>query len=187
MSAAVEEPIALEFLVDAPAPVELDAREQARREILAANLEAAEVEGGDLAAFLDLLAGADAQYLAADVYVPEPPRMALDWDAVSEALSHSQGILIGVQKLLSETLAVMGVEDHQIIRVYENPDGSLRLLADHPRRQEIEAALNGPENQDLRTLYHAAVDGMSLAGGLVGAVAVPEAVLEQVKAKHSAA
>lgn len=185
MSATVEEPIALEILVDDPARIESDAREQARREILAANLEASAVEGSDLAAFLDLLAAADTEYLAAS-YVPEPAGPEVDWDAVSEALTHSQGILIGVQSLLSETLAAMGIEDHQAIRVYEDLDGSLRLLADHPRRGEIEAALNGPENQDLRTLYHAAVDGMSLAGGLVGTVAVPEAVLEQVKAKRAA-
>ena len=188
MSAVVEEPLTLDVLfVETDDPADAEALEQNRREVLAANRDASSVEGEWLAAFLDLLAGADAEYIDAGSYAPPPPSLALDWDAVSQALSESQQLLVGVQNLLSETLAAMDVEDHQFIRVYSEPDGSLKLVSDHPRRDEIETALNGPDNRDLRTLYQAAVSGMGLAGGLVGAMAVPAAVLERLKAKQTAA
>lgn len=188
MSAALEEPVLLEVMVDEPViGAEALAMQRAREEVLAANLEASMVAGEDLAAFFDLLAMADADYLDAAIYAPPASPQPLDWEAVGEALTHSQGILIGVQSLLSETLASMGVEDHTAIRVYADREGLLRLVAEHPRQTEIEAALNGPENLDLRTLYHAAVDGMSLAGSLVGAVAVPDEILERVKAKKRGA
>lgn len=156
------------------------ARALAEAEILRQNVRAAEVEADSFGAFLELLGGADAEYLSAEEYVPEPASPELDWDAVSAALGESQKILVGVQGLLSETLAGMGVEDHAFIRVYRDVRGALRLVSEHPRRVEIEAALNGPENADLRELYEAATAGMSLAGSLVGAMSVPEGVLERV-------
>lgn len=184
MSALADELLTLEVLADEVAvSPETTAWERACLDILAANEEASRVGGEELVAFLELMSGSDPEYIAASAYLPEPPRPEVDWDAVCQILSESQGILIGVQNLLSETLAGMGVADHATIRVYADMAGSLRLVADHPRRDEIEAELNSPKNAELRTLYHAAVDGMSLAGGLVGAVSVPDEVLERVKAK----
>lgn len=167
-----------------------DAQLENYREVLAANREATQIEAESLDAFLDLLYAADPGYIDAAEYAVQSdpvPETLVDWESVSNALSESQAILIGVQKLLSETLANMGVEDHEFVRVYSQPDGSLRLVSDHPRRIEIETALNSPKNHDLRTLYQAAMSGMSLAGGLVGTASVPDKVLEQVKAKYSAA
>ena len=180
----IDEPVMTEVAFsDTGMAVDLDARAQAEREILGQNMLAMEVDGESFNAFLDLLAGADAEYMNAQDYVPAPAAPMLDWDAVSQALTESQQILIGVQNLLSETLAAMGVEDHQYIRVYADTRGALRLVSDHPRRAEIEDALNRPENIELRNMYHAAMAGMSLAGGLVGTMSVPEEVLEKVKAK----
>lgn len=163
------------------------ALEAAEREILEQNLQAMSVKSEDFAAFLDLLADADAEYLDAQEYVASPDAPMLDWDAVNLALNESQQILIGVQNLLSETIAAMGVEDHQHIRVYSDVNGDLRLVSNHPRRAEIEATINGPENYELRNLYQAAMAGMSLAGGLVGTMSVPDEVLEKIKAKQHAA
>lgn len=169
------------------AVVDKDALSRAEREIREQNMQAMAVRSEDFAAFLDMLSGADAEYLDAQEYVPQPEVPMLDWDAVNRALNESQQILIGVQNLLSETLAAMGVEDHQYIRVYADTRGDLRLVSAHPRQAEIESALNGPENCDLRNLYHAATAGMSLAGGLVGTMSVPDEVLEKIKAKQHAA
>jgi hypothetical protein len=167
--------------------VDLDALARNEREVMDQNRLAMSVESEDFKAFLDLLSGADAEYLDAREYVAPPADPMLDWDAVNKALNESQQILIGVQNLLSETLAAMGVEDHQYIRVYADTQGDLRLVSEHPRREEIESALNSPANYELRNLYHAAMAGMSLAGGLVGTMSVPDEVLAKVKAKHHAA
>ncbi len=186
MSTLLEKPEILEVAE------ELAAWERNRDEVLAANRAASAIEAESLAAFLDLLYGADTAYLGDETYAealpePEPALPPLDWQAVSLALAESQQILIGVQHLLSETLAAMGIEDHAFIRVYADPQGLLRLVSDHPRREEIELVLNSPENQDLRTLHAAAAAGMGLAGGLVGTVAVPDGVLERLKADTHAA
>lgn len=186
MSATLDEALAVDIVADA-VTTDQQAWERNHAAIMAANRDASVVDGEDLAAFLDLLAAADTDYIDADAYIPEPETPALDWDAVSQALSESQAILIGVQKLLSETLAAMGVEDHMAIRVFADTGGWLRLVSDHPRRAEIESILNSPENRELRDLYKAATSGMSLAGSLVGNLAVPEEVLARVKAKQSAA
>ena len=187
MSATIDEALAVDIVADAAVRTDREVWERNRADIMAANREASEVDHEALAAFLDLLAAADTDYIDAEAYVPEPEAPALDWDAVSQALGESQAILIGVQRLLSETLAGMGVADHQSVRVYADTAGCLRLVADHPRRAEIESALNSPENRELRDLYQAATSGMSLAGSLVGNFAVPEEVLARVKAKQSAA
>lgn len=191
MSAAVEEPMILDVLdvvfCEGETTADRDAWHKNHSEILAANRDASVVEGEALAAFLDLLSGADTEYLDAEAYAPEPQLPAVDWESVSQALGESQGILIGVQKLLSETLAAMGVEGHENIRVYADRQGDLRLLSDHPRREEIESHLNSPANTDLRYLYRAAMDGMSLAGGLVCNLSVPQEVLDRLKAKQTAA
>lgn len=185
---ALEEIAAVEVAFAGPETrVDRDARARAEREILDQNLQAMAVNGEDFAAFLELLGQADTEYLDAQEYVPPAPAPMLDWEAVSLALTESQKILIGVQNLLSETLAAMGVEDHQFIRVYADTEGWLRLVTDHPRRAEIEDALNSPENVDLRNLYQAATAGMSLAGSLVGTMAAPVEVLERIKAKQHAA
>lgn len=160
-------------------------REQTEAAIMAQNCQAMAVEAESFAAFVDLLSGADQDYLSAEEYaepvVMETEAPTVDWAEISHALSESQAVMIGVQELLSETLAAMGVEDHEYIRVMADLDGSLRLLADHPRREEIEYVLNSPENNELRSMYDAAMAGMGLAGNLVGAVADPAKVLEQVK------
>lgn len=178
----LEEPMTdVLFAAETTADAEALARNEA--EILRQNMQAMTVDTEAMSAFLDLLSGADTEYLAAEEYVPEPETPELDWDAVSAALGESQKILIGVQSLLSETLAAMGVEDHAYIRVFQDIHGDLRLVAAHPRQAEIEAALNSPENAVLRELYEAATAGMSLAGSLVGTMSVPTEVLERVKRK----
>ena len=191
MSAVVEEPTVLEVVfAESGVYTDTEALERNQREIMSQNRAASAVENESFAAFLDLLSAADTDYIDAAATLPqtaEPQLPPLDWDAVSAALSESQAILQGVQELLSETFAAMGIPDHQFIRVYADMNGDLRLLADHPRREEMETVLNSPENQDLRQLYQAAVSGMGLAGGLVGTMSVPAEVLEKVKAKHSAA
>lgn len=183
MSAATEE-LTLE-VVFVEEIAEAAIREQAEAAIMAQNCEAMSVEAESFAVFVDLLSGADQDYLTAEEYaepvVMEAEAPAVDWAEISRALSESQAVMIGVQQLLSETFAAMGVEDHEFIRVMADLDGSLRLLADHPRREEIEAVLNSPENNELRSMYDAAMAGMGLAGNLVGAVADPAKVLEQVK------
>lgn len=151
------------------------------------NLEAMRVDTEALNAFLDLVAAADAEYLDAVEYEQPVQETIVDWDAVNAALSESQQILIGVQKLLSQTLEEMGIEDHAYIRVYADTNGLMRLVSDHPRREEIETALNSPANKPLRSLYQAATTGMSMAGGLVGKMSVPEEVLKKIKAKYHAA
>lgn len=160
-------------------------RERAEAAIMAENFQAMTVEAESFAAFVDLLSGSDQEYLAAEEYAEpadmEPEVPTVDWAEISRALSESQAVMIGVQELLSETLAAMGVDDHDYIRVMADMDGSLRLLADHPRREEIELVLNSPANNELRAMYDAAMAGMGLAGNLVGTVADPAKVLEQVK------
>lgn len=183
-----EMPVA-EVVVLAPYEETVD-REAWRRnhsETARLNIQASAVEAADLAAFLDLLSGADAEYMGTEEYVAQPQGPGLDWEAVSQALGESQGILIGIQKLLSATFAAMDIEDHEFIRVYADREGLLRLVSDHPRREEMETALNSPANQQVRDLYHAAMAGMGLAGGLVGEMAVPQEVLDRVKAKQFSA
>ena len=157
-------------------------------EIWSHNIEAMKVDVDALNAFLELLAGCDDEYIdtQADAaeYQVETPRPMLDWDSVSAALDESQRILIGVQQLLSATLAGMGVEDHDSIRVYADVDGFLHLLVDHPYQTEIEAALNSQECAELRQLYLAATSGMSMAGGLVGNFSVPNEVIEHAENKR---
>lgn len=179
MSATVSEPLALEVLfvdaVDGENGEHAQAAERNHRDVLEANRQASTVESESLAAFLDLLAAADAEYLDTAEYAapaaPEQSALAgLDWDTLNQALAESQQILISMQQLLSETLAAMGVEDHEHIRVYADEQGWLRLVSDHPRSEEIEAVLNSPDNQELRSLHSAAAAGMSLAGTLVGAM-----------------
>lgn len=171
----------------APETAESAAYVQNEQDVRSRNVEAMQVDAEALDAFLELLSQADAEFLDAEEYLQPEAGAVLDWDAVSAALGESQQILICVQKLLSQTLAEMGVEDHDSIRVYSDVDGAMRLVVDHPRREEIEAALNSPDNVSLRSLYEAATTGMSMAGGLVGKMAVPEEVLERVRAKYSAA
>lgn len=185
---AIEEPMLVDVaFADAGTAVDSEAMARAEQAVLDQNLQAMAVDSGDFAAFLDLLAQADPEYMGAQEYAQPEPAPMLDWDAVTQALNESQKILVGVQNLLSETLAAMGVEDHEFIRVYADTHGDLRLLSDHSRRAEIEGVLNSPENFELRNLYHAATAGMSLAGSLVGTMAVPDEVLERVKAKQHAA
>lgn len=168
-------------------PVDAKAYLENEQEVWSHNLEAMRVDTDALNAFLDLLSQADAEYMDATEYVQPEPQTILDWDAVDAALTESQQILIGVQKLLSQTLAEMGVEDHEYIRVYSDSSGLLRLVSDHPRRLEIEDALNSPANSAIRSLYQAATTGMSMAGGLVGRMSVPEEVLAAIKEKYGAA
>jgi hypothetical protein len=116
--------------------------------------------------------------------MPEP---LMNWDEVGEALAQSQAMLRAMQDLLSLTLEEMGVADHAEIRVCEDAEGQLRLVSDHPRRDEIESAINAPVNRQLQELYRAAANGMSLAGSLVGNGALPSEVLDMVKARVGAA
>jgi hypothetical protein len=148
------------------------------------NIEAMKVDVETLNAFLELITACDADYIDTQDYEVEAPQPMLDWDSVSKALDESQRILIGVQELLSSTLAEMGVADHEHIRVYSDDMGFLHLLVDHPLQEEIEAALNSETHRPLRELYQAATSGMSMAGGLVGRFAVPDAVVEHARYKR---
>lgn len=181
MSAALcEEPPVLEIVAAESGATEPDAagRELARVDVMAANWEAATVTAEGLAAFLELLAGADAEYLdLEDCAGSETPFPLIDWDTVSDALGESREILVRVQELLAEMLNDMGVEDARFIRVGADASGRLRLVSDHPRRAEIEMALNAPENESFRELHAAALVGLGLAGGLVGNCSLPTAMV----------
>lgn len=170
---------------DVAANTDLQAYEANAQEIETHNIEAMQVDVEALNAFLELVAACDADYIDTQDYEMEIPQPMLDWDAVSKALDESQRILIGVQELLSDTLAEMGIEDHEHIRVYNDDMGFLHLLVDHPMQDEIEAALNSETHRPLRELYQAATSGMSMAGGLVGRFAVPDAVVEHAKNKKA--
>ena len=181
MSAALcEEPPVLEIVFAEPGIAEPDpaGRELIRVDIMAANWEAATVVTDDLAAFLELLAGADAEYLdLEDRAAADTPFPLIDCDTVSDALGESREILIRVQELLAEILDGLGVEDGRFVRVGADSAGRLRLVSDHPRRAEIEAALNAPENGAFREFHAAALAGLGLAGGLVGNYSLPPALL----------
>lgn len=184
MSAAVEEVLALEVIfVEADRDADTEARERNHEEVMTVNRQASEVDHDDLMAFLELVYAVDPDYIEAQEYVPEPPAPMVDWESVSAALAESQEILIKVQQYLSEILAGMEVEDHDAIRIYADTNNQLRLVLDHPRREEIERELNGPKHMELRSLYITATSGMSLAGSLVGSLSVPDGVLDQIKAK----
>ncbi len=188
MSSLVEEPVATVVCPD-PATSAVDERAYmaALHEVLVANHDALRTSEEDLDAFLEILMAADAEYIETPAYAVPQPLMPLDWESVSMALSESQNILIGVQQLLAETLSAMGVEDSEYVRIYAEENGALRLTSDHPRRAEIEAVLNSSANAELRNLYKSAVAGMSLAGGLVGTMALPPEVAAKIAADHSAA
>ena len=175
------------FVDNAPEPTseEVAAYFDNENQVMHHNMEAMRVETEHLDAFLELVYATDPEYMDTQQYMPQPePENMLDWETVSAALGESQKIMIAMQELLSETLAEMGVEGHDSIRVYSDTDGAMRLLVDHPRREEIETVLNSRENRHLRDLYASATAGMSIAGSLVGNMSVPEEVLEQIKAKQ---
>ncbi|MCC8165323.1 MAG: hypothetical protein LIQ31_04030 [Planctomycetes bacterium] len=158
-------------------------------EVWSHNLDAMRVETAVLDAFLDLLAAADAEYMDTAEYVIDESDLGavVDWTSVESALGESQQTLIGLQNLLSNILEEMDVEDYQYLRVYSDAEGAMRLVGDHPRREEIELVLNSPEHEQFRELYQAATNGMSMAGSLVGRVSVPAEVLEQYKQRKASA
>ncbi|MCC8109472.1 MAG: hypothetical protein LIQ30_10620 [Planctomycetes bacterium] len=158
-------------------------------EVWSHNLDAMRVETAVLDAFLDLLAAADAEYMDTGDYVIDESDVGtvVDWTSVESALGESQQTLIGLQDLLSNILEEMGVEDYQYLRVFSDADGAMRLVGDHPRREEIEAVLNSPVHHQFRELYQAATNGMAMAGSLVGRVSVPEEVLERYKQRKASA
>ncbi len=186
-----DENIVMEIVFADDATVDLESYLDNEAEVLTRNIEAMKVDVEALNAFLELLSGCDGEYIdtradEADYRIDSRGPM-LDWDSVSAALDESQRILIGVQQLLSATLAGMGVEDHDSIRVYSDDAGFLHLLVDHPHQAEIEAILNSPEHAELRQLHQAATSGMSMAGGLVGHFSVPDEVVEHAENKKKAA
>lgn len=190
MAALMEELALVEegVVVDGEPPVP-DAPELRRAvlEVKNANREAATVESESFQAFLELVSGADADYIDAPSPSPRLPDPLLDWDEVCLALTEAQELLAATQRLLSEILAAAGVEDHDCVRIYEDRDGRLRLVADHPRQDEIESLVNSPRHRQLKELYRAAAAGMSLAGSLVGMGALPDEVRRRVDGGGSAA
>lgn len=189
MTTSLEEPIVLvvEDIAYGSLPEELEAKRWNKREVLLVNREASAVDAEALEAFLELLYAADADYISVEPPAPAMPAPLLNWDEVGQVLAESQAMLQSMQQLLSLTLAEMGVEDHAGIRVYEDESAKLRLVVDHPRREEIETVLNSPENRQLQDLYRAAVNGMGLAGSLVGNGAVPTEVLSSAINKANVA
>ena len=154
--------------------------------VLNANREASEVDAESLQAFLELLYAADTEYIDAGAVAAEPAPL-MNWTEVGDALAEAQAMLCTMQNLLSLTLEEMGVPDHDEIRVGEDAEGALRLISDHPRREEIEAAINSPANLQLQQLYRAATNGMSLAGSLIGNGALSREVLDLARARVGAA
>lgn len=162
----------------------------AEQAVASLNVDSAQPEPVALDAFIELLFLADQQYIEVPHYeeresevVAEP---ILDWEAVALALEESQRILVMVQELLSATLADMGIVDHESIRVYTDEYGWLRVVGEHDRKVQIESTLNSAENNQLREYYMSATAGMSMAGSLVGTMAVPPEVLEQAQSRRYA-
>ena len=153
--------------------------------VLTANREASEVDAESLQAFLELLYAADPEYIDAPA-APEPAPL-MNWAEVGDALAEAQAMLRTMQNLLSLTLEEMGIPDHDEIRVGEGSDGALRLISDHPRRDEIEAVINSPAHRQLQELFRAAANGMSLAGSLIGNGALPPEVLDMARSRVGAA
>ena len=184
MSAATEESLMPELTFAEPDSVASGQMELLQVDVMAANWEAATIIPEDLFAFFELIYGADTEYLDAETYLSsgvDASEPCLDWDIVCQALSESQGILVAFQNLLTGVLDALGVEDARFLRVLADSAGNLRLVSDHPRREEIETVLNNQENSRLRELHAAALAGMSLAGGLVGGASVPPEVLERAR------
>lgn len=189
MTTILEEPIVLvvEDAVLANEPGHIEAKKHNHNATLIVNREASVVDAESLAAFLDLLYAADEDYIDAGPPPASWSQPLLNWDEVGEALAESQQMLLNMQGLLSLTLAEMGVAEHNDIRVLEDTEGKLRLVVDHPRREEIEEELNSPKNRQLQELHRAAMNGMSLAGSLVGNGALPVEVLQAVMGKTGVA
>ena len=155
--------------------------------VLTANREASEVDAESLQAFLELLYAADTEYIDAGQAVPPEPAPLMNWAEIGDALAEAQAMLRTMQNLLSLTLEEMGIPDHDEIRVGEGSDGALRLISDHPRRDEIEATINSPAHRQLQELFRAAANGMSLAGSLIGNGALPPEVLDMARSRVGAA
>lgn len=198
---AMNEPYVAEviFTEANPALADVNAYLKVEAEVWSENLDAMRVDPLSLYSFMELLNVCDTEYMdqveehapaaqatfQSSVYDEEEREVEalVDWSTVDAALGESQKILQGVQQLLTETLAEMGVEDYKDIRVYSDAKGQMRLVADHDRREEIEANLNSEANRPIRDLYDAATSGMNVAGGLVGALSIPEDVLNRLKEK----
>lgn len=175
-----------------PAMADANAYLKVEAEVWSQNLDAMRVDPLSLYSFMELLSMCDTEYMeqveehapvAAYSEEEVEPEALVDWHTVEAALGESQKILIGVQELLAETMAEMGITDCQSIRVFSDAHGQMRLVSDHDRQEEIEAVLNSEENRPLRELYSAASSGMSVAGGLVGTMSVPRDVLDRLKEK----
>ncbi|MDR3210710.1 MAG: hypothetical protein LBU79_02190 [Planctomycetota bacterium] len=140
--------------------------------ILLANQEAAGTTLADTTSFLDLLAGADPDYLG--IAKPLTPDLNnADWEGIEETLSASVTTLQSMQDALAGILAKLTVEDAENLRIYGGPDGQLHLLGEHPRWEEIEKELNSPANRVVYRLYLASVEGVGLAGRLAASLARP--------------
>lgn len=178
---------------DNPAMADANAYLKVEAEVWSQNLDAMRVDPLSLYSFMELLSMCDTEYMeqveehapVAAAYSEEEVECEalVDWPTVEAALGESQKILIGVQQLLTETLAEMGIADCQGIRVFSDAKGAMRLVSDHERQDEIETVLNSEANRPLRELYSAASSGMSVAGGLVGTMSVPRDVLDRLKEK----
>lgn len=167
----------------------LDAREA----VVALNIHSVQPDFESLTAFIDLLYMTDQQYIEvpeAAVVAAQPEaedEPVLDWDSVLYALEESQKILMMVQEMLSATLADMNIADHDAIRFFADDHGWLRVVGEHDRKMEIESVVNSAENNQLREYYMSATAGMTMAGSLVGTMAVPPEVVESARARQYAA
>jgi hypothetical protein len=154
-------------------------------DVLTSNIDASRVDPETLAAFIELVFAVDDEYIDTGIAdVPAITEPLLNWNEMGDALAESQALLKTMQDLLSLTLEEMGVEDHSAIRIYEDMEGKLRLLVPHDRQEEIEEKLNSPENKQLHELHRAVASGMHLAGNLIGQGALPQEVLDIVKAQQ---
>lgn len=188
---AMEAEVVFAGAFENPAMADAAAYLKAESEVWTENLDAMRVDPEALYAFIELLTGCDTEYIEqAQEHAPAlydegelQCEALVDWSTVTDALGESQKILIGVQALLSETLAELGIENPHDVRVFADMNGAMHLVTDHPRQEEIEAILNSEEQRPLRELYSAATNGMGVAGGLVGAVSLPREVLQRLKEK----
>ncbi|MDR1611278.1 MAG: hypothetical protein LBT97_00680 [Planctomycetota bacterium] len=189
MTTLVEEPIRAEEEVQVGfgfSPPGAGARQLNRDVVGIVNREAAAVETEALAAFLELLHGADPDYIDAPTpQAPEAPVM--NWDEVGSVLAESQDMLLTMQDFLAAVLSGYGIENPENVRIFEDVSGVFRLIGEYENREMLEAALNNPENRQLHELYRAVSAGMSLAGSLIGGGSLPEEVRKRAYAGSPAA
>lgn len=167
----------------------VDAYLDAHQAVASLNIVSVQPEPEAMESFMELLRPADPEFLdVANYDVQETaPAPAVDWESVCAALEESQKTLILVQDMLTETLSGLNIPDYQFIRFQADQHGLLRVVGEHDRKFEIESVVNSAENGRLRDYFNSVSTGLSLAGGLVGSVAVPPELVDYAREQQYAA